>query len=107
MSRSRKARVARGAALLDEVRPGWARRIKLRRLEMNSGYYNPEHTDPDDREHCGCILAQLDSNGGEGTYWKGLRALGVNSQAFGFHVYDRERWSPFTELWKDEVRARR
>ncbi len=104
--KTRKARVARGAALLDEVRPGWARRIKLRRLDMNSGYFNPGSTEADDPEHCGCILAQLDSNGGEGTYWQGLSRLGVESRAFGFHAYDRERWDPLTDLWKDEVRAR-
>lgn len=40
-----EARVARGAAWLDEVQPGWERRIDLSKLELRSA--------------CRCVLGQL------------------------------------------------
>lgn len=43
-----RARVARGAALLDEKRPGWAQQINTRELDMASG--------------CFCILGQLEES---------------------------------------------
>lgn len=46
-----RERVARGAALLDEKRPGWAERIDLPTLSMASD--------------CMCVLGQL-----EGSFWR-------------------------------------
>lgn len=62
--------VARGAALLDEKRPGWEKEINLNRLLM----YEP----------CLCILGQL-----YGMYYQGRDRLGIamhGGGAFGFYV---------------------
>ena len=50
------ARVAKGAKLLDEVRPGWAGRINLDTLQMSSV--------------CNCVLGQQD-----GTFYRGMQTL--------------------------------
>lgn len=51
-----RTRVARGAALLDEKRPGWASRINIATLDI--------------ADECACVLGQL-----EGNFWRAAHAL--------------------------------
>jgi hypothetical protein len=70
-----RARVARGAALLDEKRPGWERRIDLGTLTLH---------DP-----CGCIVGQLCGTG----IWfgEGLEMLGIDEGTpYGLDLSHRE-----------------
>lgn len=65
-----RARVARGAAHLDAVRPGWANRIDVGTLMLH---------DP-----CGCIVGQLVATR---CYPVGLRVLGIgDSWRTGFDL---------------------
>jgi hypothetical protein len=62
-------RVARGAALLDQYRPGWADEIDLHELRIESG--------------SDCVLGQLYGDYGEGR--ERLRILNTtHSEALGF-----------------------
>jgi hypothetical protein len=97
------ARVRRGAALLDRVRPGWAREIDRDRLAMESC----------DR----CILGQL-----WGDYMDGFRELVrpldsrilFSAADHGFTLPLREQTGPWTmnrfaalaDAWRDEIRKR-
>ena len=80
-----RARVARGAALLDRDCPGWAARISSDRLAI---------------QMCSsCVLGQL-----YGDYCEGKRALSLWSDPvqYGFNLYQSE-WPKFgpqlTPLW--------
>ena len=73
-----RARVARGAAHLDQVRPGWFRRIDTGTLTLH---------DP-----CGCIVGQLCGTGDAFRY--GLQILEVkqgDEEEFGFELPIAER----------------
>jgi len=109
-----RQRAAAGAALLDEkYGQGWARKIKLRRLNQASGGF-----DPNDDTQCGCIAAQLDASrtGNYGSYSIEMGRLlssedRWNERAIarlGFNAYMNEvdRKGELTEAWKDEVRSR-
>jgi hypothetical protein len=43
-----------GAEVLDRFIPNWTREIDTARIDIDSGHYQPQR-----RETCGCILAQL------------------------------------------------
>lgn len=100
------ARVARGAALLDEARPGWAREIAPDAIRMAS---------------CnGCILGQL-----YGEYVAGFRAVlapqsnrrRFSASAHGFTLPPDEqdassvdeamaRFAALADAWRDAIRER-
>jgi hypothetical protein len=99
-------RVERGAALLDEKRPGWWREIDLGRLNLRSG--------------CDCVIGQI---GGTLTYSDTVCSLGADRTAeevrFGFeaaevikgddwdwNVQDAE-YDALTEAWRDLITGRR
>lgn len=63
------ARVAKGAALLDEKRPGWEREISLRTLDISSG-------------EC-CVTAQLS---GVAHYHAGMKQLGLTDGDGGTYI---------------------
>jgi hypothetical protein len=102
-----QARVKRGAALLDEKRPGWAKEIALDRLAMRSCTQ--------------CILGQL-----WGSYFGGYEQLGrklpstflFSSAEHGFTIPNQGQIEAgdaggqaavdalFADLWRAEIRAR-
>lgn len=93
--RTLRARVNRGAKLLDEQNPGWARKIKRIILDMNN---------------CGkCILGQL-----YGSFWEGRLSLGLHDSCdYGFNVADfspnsgaLQEFSRLGDLWHEQIRAR-
>jgi hypothetical protein len=99
-------RAARGAALLDKMIPGWARKVRIRKLAMWKGHMRPDE--------CGCVGAQLDfyAGTGEGMYSLTMARLGLTSEnqqeRHGFDLYDDESYSDrLDEAWKEEIRARR
>lgn len=84
-------RVARGAALLDEVRPGWRAEVDATSLDLSS----PGR----------CILGQL-----YGLCSQGVRAIGLNwhnGTSVPDHGFDRveenQEYGPLTEAWCAEV----
>jgi hypothetical protein len=94
--------VERGAAFLDERRPGWRRRIDLDRLAL--------------RECTRCVLGQL--SGGENEDWLSIMsAFGIDEwaneeYALGFAIdtfhlpsseKDRE-YAALTEEWREYIR---
>lgn len=104
-----RERVARGAAQLDETRPGWFRDVDLETLAV------------DDTESC--VLTQLYGSFSEGVNALGLRHLccarcesraeGTTSDAdLGFDVFygredARESFTVLNEAWRDEIEHRR
>ncbi len=117
-----RQRAAAGAKLLDKkYGRGWARKIKLRRLDQQvGGYYTAD-------DGCGCVAAQLDAarGGGYGSYGSEMDRLFTSFRhnelhlvgehdrevaRHGFNLYSTEQtlvYSPLTEAWKNEVRSRR
>lgn len=94
-------RAARGAALLDEVNPGWHGRINLETLDVK---YDTR-----------CVLTQLYGNYGEGLGRLDLD-LAVSRASYGFTILaddatldERENvlWPALTRAWQDEVLRRR
>jgi len=90
--------VERGAALLDERKPGWDRKIDLDTLNLADG--------------CNCVLGQVygdrlardDYNG----YDRGQRLLGLNarhSQHYGFLAWSD--WGNLTAAWRQLIEKRR
>lgn len=102
-----ETRVARGAALLDVIRPGWSARINDDELAMESC------TD--------CILGQLFGDYSSG-WWVVTRPLSArhlfSAADHGFtlmaHEQNHGEWSPevdarfglLADAWRAEVRAR-
>lgn len=90
-------RVARGAALLDEQRPGWAAEIDLTVLDLSHA--------------CRCILGQLYAPAFATWrgYGLGLGAMEIKTQdqaiALGFDTEDEEH-AELDELWIAEIRRR-
>lgn len=99
-----EARVARGAALLDEKLPGWVDRINLDKLDLTCG--------------CHCILGQTwDGNGDVGEeYWlHAERLFDDDSDLFvapadhGFNAHDGEgeEYAALAIEWRRLILARR
>jgi hypothetical protein len=95
MSTDYSARVARGAALLDRIRPSWAREIKLDVFDMGL---------------CSkCVLGQL-----YGLYDDGLDALGLISGDRAEYIYgfnsssltQMASYAALTTAWRAEIRKR-
>ncbi len=99
-------RVARGATLLDQERPGWYKEIDLDLLDMEGGDV--------------CVLAQLfgEGPGDHEAYVRGAAALfgsevghqHADSAAHGFITKADESYTVYgdlTEAWKRVIRATR
>ena len=85
-------RVERGAALLDEKRPGWLDLIDLDRLSIASA--------------CRCVLGQI------GGYLTELTSLGIREGPCGdvSHGFDGQtlsEMSALTKAWRDLITRRR
>jgi hypothetical protein len=94
-------RVAAGAALLDEKRPGWWRQVDLAVLDL---------------EDCRlCVIGQLFGPEWEysrGSYGAGLAALGLDAGryeefAYGFDIENFREFADLTAEWRRLVAARR
>lgn len=101
------ARVAKGAALLDEKRPGWERQIDLGTLDVQNGT-------------C-CVTAQLS---GTQAWFTGMRQLGLTEGDSGTYVahgfnaesydameddeaYDQEAvYATLNRLWRELIEGR-
>lgn len=106
-ARSPKARVKKGAALLDQAIPGWWRRVVFNRLDM--GDCNS------------CVLGQVYAGGAnkvpgyeEDGFNFGCRELGLTQRqtagSLGFDCYKDEDWITFhllRDFWIEEISARR
>ena len=94
-------RVARGAALLDEKRPGWWRDIDLARLDLRYG--------------CTCIVGQVEHLEDEEDYTDALAALGLEHEwtegDYGFDatsVYEfDEQLGDLAAAWRELITLRR
>jgi hypothetical protein len=99
-----KTRVRRGAAFLDKKIPNWFKIVKLSKLNQSLGYQP-------DKNHCGCVLAQLSPYGEyrEGTEMVGLDVSKKRQEDLGFWGVsdDDDEYEALTEDWKDEIRKRR
>lgn len=118
-----RQQVARGAAALDEIEPGWWKKVRMNRLSLSVGIFSLDPFLDDLYPSCGCVLAQLDyaRNGYHGDYGRGLkwfrrearrRRLNAGEVSNGFHVARRdlgrpENWDRLTEFWRMEIRSRR
>lgn len=98
-----RERVAKGAAHLDVVRPGWFNRIDLGRLDL--------------ARPCACIVGQL-----EGSYFRGLDQVrvkvGDEESDLGFNVINcfdrrdhqtevRQNFKTLQEAWVEVIVARK
>lgn len=102
------ARVAKGAALLDEKKPGWERRIDLGTLDVQSGY--------------SCVTAQLS---GADSWYRGMEQLGLTAGDSGTYVshgfnaeshdamedeaeeYDQDdAYATLNSLWRELIESR-
>jgi hypothetical protein len=96
MSDELAERVERGAALLDERRPGWWDEVDLSKLDLNSC--------------CRCVLGQL-----WGHYWRGAAELfgcpfynaDAAAGAAGFDAQDESHFPALTDLWRAAIERRR
>jgi hypothetical protein len=92
------ARVAKGAALLDEKRPGWERLIDLEILDVENG-------------HC-CVTAQFSGMVyGDSSWRHGMEQLGLNMRSYTEHGFrtDDDRvldYPTLNTLWKDLISKR-
>lgn len=93
------AKVAKGAELLDNERPGWADDIDLESLNMAEGNH--------------CILGQLYGDYVDGLYALGFtRGWGSRGHGFTLHVGwssasdSMEDWYTLHALWRKEVASR-
>jgi hypothetical protein len=98
-------RARRGAAWLDEkLGRGWRRKIRRKRLRMETGYMH--------RGECGCILAQLDlarSGDGTGDFTRLAEDLGMTALvSHGFVAHGAAdgltRYDELTEAWREVLR---
>lgn len=92
-----KARVGRGAALLDDKQPGWAPRIDVPTLDINDEYH--------------CVLGQVYKPGlHQSGYAAGLNALNgtsvLNTQAHGFNIDNPGDDARLLPLWREAIEAR-
>jgi hypothetical protein len=88
-----EAEVKNGIRLLDEKVPGWAKRINLAKLDMESCH--------------NCILGQL-----FGLYETGLYAIGAvisntkENTEEGFFCHKEEDSDKLKEVWRTEIKKR-
>lgn len=90
-------RVAKGCALLDAKRPGWADQIELSDLEMSDCHE--------------CVLGQLFDGFGEGADELGIYGF---EDRYGFDTdstdmelaWPRDQFAVLNELWRAEILAR-
>jgi hypothetical protein len=95
-----KARVARGARLLDQVRPGWADMIDMEVFDIEDLRY--------------CILGQLFGGWADGCTRLGLRGDRYKQELNGFEMTESEYHSEdvgairadFWQKWDKEVQER-
>jgi hypothetical protein len=111
-----KARVKRGAALLDKQVRGWAERIDIERLDLSASPYYPDTDYPDTEGSygCGCVLAQLDAHDEDGErvgyYSDGAQALGLDfdhALEYGFTSHEPDKYPKLTELWVAAINERK
>lgn len=99
-----EARVARGAALLDEKEPGWWEKIRIEELALSSCYR--------------CVIGQLLGNReGSVGFVRGVHKLGISDDYwdFGFAAYcysgptdeSAPYWAALTAAWKRLIESRR
>jgi len=105
-------RARRGAKFLDKVygsRNKWRKKIKLSKLDLTAGSYFPSSGS------CGCVLAQLDANGGAyGFYNKkadelGMEPYGTVAKRRGFTLpalFSSSDWDELTQAWKIVLREK-
>src|SRR6187397_3752446 len=85
LQRSLEAAVSRGVKLLDRKRAGWARKVKVTKLDMSDG--------------CNCIVGQ----NFDGDYDGGFHQLGITGNTdyrYGFDV--PEELAAFKRLEEDD-----
>ena len=86
-----KARVERGAALLDAEQPGWAPRIDVPTLDMGDGYH--------------CVLGQTYPS-----FNSGAEALCLGQYTrvcdHGFDTYKPADYARLLPLWREAIEAR-
>ncbi len=92
-----KARVERGAALLDAKQPGWAPRIDVPSLDISSGKF--------------CILGQVYEPGVHPNgYAAALHALNgtafLDTHAHGFNYVNAGDHARLLPLWREAIEAR-
>jgi hypothetical protein len=91
------AAVKRGARLLDQREPGWARKVKLTKLDLS----NP----------CLCVLGQIYGRFSTGHYALGFAMADHVSHGFtlpdGLWIGGRDDWARLDVLWRDAIRQRR
>lgn len=101
-------RARRGAAWLDAKLPGWRRKIRRRKLDMEMGYMEPGD--------CGCVLAQLDFKRGKplpgghsdpvGSYSRLAEELDLRSPVkLGFIAGFGYTYDDLTEAWREVLRG--
>jgi hypothetical protein len=104
MMKSPIERARAGAAFLDEkLGTSWREKIKRTRLDMACGLFYP-----DDKQSCGCILAQVDAIDRivVGSYNYARQDLALSDRkATELGFYDaRMRYPALTEAWRQVLR---
>lgn len=109
-----RARVARGAAWLDKVMPGWIRKIKLTDLQLADGRRCVlGQLTPAFAKKCPDVRARARSIGNSfSTVIDGLKISEYQAARMGFTTFrpthrSNYRWALLDQFWKDEIRARR
>jgi hypothetical protein len=90
MRESITTRVARGAALLDETRPGWVDKVDLDRLDMSSVKDS--------------VTAQV--NGTQDVLSHDEEIV-RHEISLGLTTYEDEEWDDLTLAWKVQINDRR
>lgn len=109
------ARVAKGAALLDEKDPGWLDVIDIDRLDVHStvdcvaGQLFSAGTDPDGAFCNTMYRLGLDTADGATAYGFQLRVWEVHWRAeeLGINATGAQIYAPLTDAWKRLITARR
>lgn len=108
-----------GASFLDEAVPDWYWRVNIKRLDMGEGLFDPQETDPDAGDYCGCVGSQIDATERAAIgyydrfcdeYMSGESGWGVRAVALGFITPDDEpgfSFAALTKAWLVEIDKRR
>lgn len=101
--RTALARARRGAKFLDKKLPGWRKQIRVTRLDLSKGLYDPAR-----RGSCGCILAQIDATRTHtGNYTGGAKKIGIEpwgDDAVRLGFRDGDDYATLTEAWREILR---